>query len=210
MNACANFVKTVNLLVWKQKRTPTYNMLCGQMNCYSNCHVDYKTTIPLELRSFFGGACRKCNHSLRNHHRCYAKWVEVNDTQVLVDSNMKEQYEAAKDGKEQTAAIVAASEKVLVDLDQVINRAIDSLTQLVDRYARLSLSGSFAAQVNSAVRLLEQNYLALEGKGVGPDQLQRVKENLDYMKRKPGLLINARADVFWSAEGAVDVGTPVP
>jgi len=123
---------------------------------------------------------------------------------------MKEQYEAAKDGKEQTAAIVAASEKVLVDLDQVINRAIDSLTQLVDRYARLSLSGSFAAQVNSAVRLLEQNYLALEGKGVGPDQLQRVKENLDYMKRRPGLLINARADVFWRGEGAVNVGTPVP
>ena len=183
------------MLVWKQKRTPTNNMLCGQMNCYSNCHVDYKTTIPLELRGFFGGACRKCNHSLWNHHRCYAKWVQVNDTQVLVDSNMKKQWEAAKDGKERTVAIVAASEKVLYDLDQVINRAINNLAQLVERYARLSLSGSFAAQVNSAVKLLEQNYLALEGRGVGPDQLQRVRESLDHMKRKLELLNNARADV---------------
>ena len=195
MKACANFEKTVNMVVWKQTRSSTNNMLCGQMNCYSNCHINYKSNIPLDLRGFFGGSCRKCNHSLWYHHRCYAIWEQANDTQVLVDQNMKKQWEAAKDGKDKTAAIVAASEKAVYDIDQVINRAINNLAQLVERYARLSLSGSFAAQVSSAVRLLEQNYLALEGKGVGPDQLQRVNESLDHMRRKLELLNNARGNV---------------
>lgn len=43
-------------------------------------------------------------------------------------------------------------------------------------------------QASSAIRLLEQNYSTLETKGVGPDQLQKVKESLDYMKRKLELL----------------------
>ena len=136
-----------------------------------------------------------CNHSLRNHHLCYAMWEQANDTQVLVDQNMEKQWEAAKDGKEKTAAIVAASDKVVHYLDQVINCAINNLAQLVERYARLSLSGSFAAQVSSAVRLLEQNYLAMDGKGVGTDRLQRVKESLDRMKRKLELLNNAKGNV---------------
>ena len=108
---------------------------------------------------------------------------------------MKTKWEAAKDGRERTAALVVASEKVLNDLDQVINRAINNLAQLVGRYSRLSLSGSFATQVSSTVRLLEQNYIALEGNGVGHDQLQRVKDSLDHMKRKLELLKNAKADV---------------
>jgi len=195
VNTSANFEQTVSLAVWKQQRTSTNNLLCGQINCYSNCQIDYKTNIPLDLRGFFGGSCRKCNHSLWNHHRCYSKWQKVIDTQVSIDQNMKTKWEAAKDGRERTAALVVASEKVLNDLDQVINRAINNLAQLVGRYSRLSLSGSFATQVSSTVRLLEQNYIALEGNGVGHDQLQRVKDSLDHMKRKLELLKNAKADV---------------
>jgi hypothetical protein len=194
MSASADFEKIVKRVVWRQTRTTTNNMLCGQINCYSNCRIDYKTNIPLDLRGFFGGSCRKCNHSLWNHHRCYSMWEQVIDNQVSVDLNMKEQWEAAKDGKEKAAAIVAASEKALIELNQVINRAITNLEQLVERYAHLSLSGSFAAQVNSAVRLLEQNYVALEGNSVGQDQLLRVKDSLDHMKRKLALLNNAKAD----------------
>ena len=189
MKASANFEKTVNMVVWKQKRSSSNNILCRQMNCHSNCHINYKTNIRLGLRGVFGGSCRKCNHNLWNHHRCYATWEKANDTQVLVDRNMKEQWEEAKDVKENTAAIVAASKEMVSDLDQAINNAINSLAQLVERYARLSLSGSFAAPVSSTVRLL-----ALEGKGVGPDQLQRVNESLDHMKRKLELLNNMRGN----------------
>ena len=105
---------------------------------------------------------------------------------------MKEKWEAARNGKEKTYALVGASEKVLRDLNQVIDRAINDLEQLVGRYASLSLSGNFSVQVGSAVRLLEQNYAVLENKSVSTDQLHKVKRSADHMKRKLELLNKAR------------------
>ena len=104
-------------------------------------------------------------------------------------------YEAAKDGKEKTAALVEASERILRDLNRIISGATSEMEQLVEKYAKLSLSGSFSAQVGSAVRLLEQNYAALEKKEVDPEQLQRVKRSLDHMKRKLDLLSTTRGKV---------------
>ena len=100
---------------------------------------------------------------------------------------MKE-WEAAKDGTEKRTILVAVRGKVVHDLDQIIDGATKDLAQQVERYAHLSLSGSFSAQVGSAVRLLEQNYIGLEKKGVSQDHLHRVKESLDNMKRKLEIL----------------------
>ena len=171
----------------KQRRSSTFNMICGQADCYSNCHIDYKSNIPRDLNGFFEGSCDKCNHSLWNHHRCRAEWEKVINTQTSVDQSMKE-WEAAKDGTEKTTILVAVRDKVLHDLDQIINGATNDLAQQVGRYACLSLSGSFSAQVGCVVRRLEQNYIGLEKKGVGRDHLQRVKRSLDNMTRKLHIL----------------------
>jgi hypothetical protein len=166
-------------------------MICAQANCYSNCHIDYKSNIPHDLNGFFEGSCDKCNHSLWNHHRCRDKWEQVVNTKMSVDQITKK-WEAAEDGKEKTRVLVGACVKVLRDLDRVISRATNELERLVQQYADLSLSGSFSAQAGSAVKLLEQNYAALEEKGVGPEQLQKVKRSLDHMKRKLELLNKAK------------------
>jgi hypothetical protein len=190
MNVIGHFENTITMAVWKQQHSSTTNMICGQVNCYSNCDIDYKSNIPYDLNGFFEGSCDKCKHSLWNHHRCRAKWEQVTGTQTSVDQKMKE-WEAAKDGTERTAILIAVRESVVHDLDQIINGATNDLTQQVERYARLSLSGSFSEQVGSAVRLLEQNYIGLEKKGVGHDHLQRVKESLRNMKRKLEILNKA-------------------
>jgi hypothetical protein len=192
VTAFANFERTVNKVIWRQEATQTNNMLCGEATCYSNCYIDYKTNVPLSLRGFFGRPCPQCKHRLWNHHRCRAIWKQLTDAQVSIDRNMKKNYEKAKDGKEKAAALVEASEQVLHDLNQVIGYATGNLEQQVEQYANLSLSGSFSAQVGSAVRLLEQNYAALETKDVDPDQLKKVKRSLDHMKRKLELLNKAR------------------
>ena len=195
MNTSANFEETVNLVVgWKQTCTSTNNMICGQINCYSNCYINYRTDMPLDLRGFFGALCQKCNHSLWNHYLCYSKWEEVIDTRVSVDLKLKE-WEAAKDGKAKTAVIIAAREKVSNDLDQVINRPANHLSQLVERYERLALLGSFAAQVKSTIRLLEHDYLARGENNVGHEQLQKVKDSLGHTKRKLVLLNSANTAV---------------
>jgi hypothetical protein len=157
-------------------------MLCGEINCYSNCHINYKTNIPLELKGLVRRPCHKCNHSLWNHHRCCSKWEQKIDTQVSVDQDMKKKWEVARGGQEKTAALIEVREKVLNDLNRVINRSTNDLVQLVERYARLALSGSFSAQVASAVGLLEQNYISLKKKRVSQDQLQKVTTSFDRMR----------------------------
>ena len=113
------------------------------------------------------------------------------NTRVLVDQDMKE-WEVAKDGMEKGAILVAVREKVLHELDQIINGATNDLAKQVERYAHLSLSGSFSAQVGSAVRLLEQNYTGLLEKGVNKDHLEKVEESLIHMRRKLEILNVAR------------------
>jgi len=162
-------------------------MICGQSDCYSNCHIDYTSNIPHELNGFFEGSCDKCNHSLWNHHRCHAIWEQVTNTQASVDQDMKK-WDSANGGTEKTAILLAMREKVLHDLNRIINGATDDLAGQVERYARLSLSGRFATQVESAVKLLDLNYVGLVSKGVDQDHLQRVKTSLDNMRRKLDIL----------------------
>ena len=192
------------MTVWKQQRSSTTNMICGEIDCYSNCNIDYDSNIPLDLKGFFGGSCEKCKHSLWNHHRCRTTWVQVTNTEVSVDQTMKE-WHAAKDGTGRTAIVDTVREKVLRELDRIINSATTDLAQSVERYSRLSLSGSFVAQVNSAVRLLAQHYVALEKKGVAHDQLQRVKASLDHMRKKLVLLNNAKEN---NQKDQVAIGHP--
>ena len=180
------------MAVWRHQRSSTMNMICGQANCYSNCYIDYNSNIPGDLNGCFEVLCDKCNHSLGSHHRCHAKWEKVVNTQTSVDRDMKE-WEVTKDGMEKRAILVAVREKVLHELDQFINGATNDLEKQVERYAHISLSGSFSAQVGSAVKLLEENYIALEERGVNQDQLQRVKKSLGHMKRKLQLLNTSRS-----------------
>jgi hypothetical protein len=182
MNAFADFEKTTNMVVWQQKHTSISNMICDQSGCYSNCRSDYKTDIPPDLKGFFGRQCDRCNHSLSHHYLSNSKWEQVLDKQVLVNQDMKRRWEAAKDEKEKAAVLLAASNKVLNDLNQVVSRATTQLAQVAQRYGRLSLLGSVSDEVGSAVRLLEQHHKNLERNRISEYQLQKVKASLDYMK----------------------------
>lgn len=192
MNVISNLENTITTAVWKLQHSSTNNMICGQTNCYSNCEIDYKFDVPLDMKGRFKGSCNKCKHSLWDHHRCHSTWGQVADTQVLIDQDVKRKWAAAKDGKAKMAVLNAFRERVLRHLNQIINGATSDLARHVERYTLLSLSGNFSAQVHSVVRLLEQNYMTLETKGVDSDQLQKVKESLEHMKRKLELLNDAK------------------
>ena len=117
--------------------------------------------------------------------------VQRVDRQVFVDYDMKKRWEAGKDEKEKTAALITVKKMMLHDLNQVIGRAINDLVQLMEQYACVSLTGCFSMQVGNAVGFLEQKCRAMEQNGNGQDKLEVVKENLDHMKRKLELLRNA-------------------
>ena len=196
MNVISSFESTVTTCIttvaWKLRPSPTNNVVCRQGNCYSNCETDYTANIALDLEGRFRGSCKKCTHSLWNHHRCRAEWEQVDDMQVLIDQDVTTEWEAAKDEEGKTAVLVTFRGRALHKLDQVINDGIGDLAQLVERYSKLALSGGFSAQVDRTVKLLEHHYLALKGNGVDQDQLQKVDGSLGLMRKKLEVLNNAK------------------
>ena len=170
-------------------------MLCGQIDCYRKCDINYKANIPFILSRFFGGSCPTCKHSLKDHRCHYAQWEKVTEVQVSVDQNMKKEWEQARGAEEKRKVFIAACRKALNGLDNVINRATDDLGREVERHESLSLGGSFADQVSSAVALLELRYKALlEKKDVGSGQRKKVKTSLDRMKRRLAILETAKGN----------------
>jgi len=113
------------------------------------------------------------------------------DFQVLVDEDMKKNWDEAKRGKETTAALIAIYEFLLHDTKQVINSTMGYLVQLAGQYARLSLAGSYSAQVRSRVSFLE----GLKGMGRLVDQ-EKVNETLGHMKRKLEVLNKVEEDAI--------------
>jgi len=177
-------------------------MICGQSDCYSNCYIDDTSSISHDMNGFFADQCNKCGHSPWNHHRCKAIWKQ--ETNIQAPGDLKE-WDSAKDEAEKTEILLAVQKKVLHDLHRIINGATGDLAGQVERYSRLSLSGRFSAQVESAVRLLEQNYCGLASKGVGQDHLQRVKGSLDNMRRRLEILNMAKEN---AQKERIDIGNP--
>jgi len=105
------------------------------------------------------------------------------------DEDMKKNWDEAKRGKETTAALIAINEFLLHDTKQVISCHMGDLVQLVGQYARLSLAGSYSAQLRSRVSFLE----ALKAMAYSIDQ-EKVNETLGHMKRKLEVLNKVEED----------------
>jgi len=140
-------------------------------------------------------SCTKCHHPHWCHFHLRSEWVQVQETQVSVDDDMKKQWETAKDEKEMSKALITTSKKALDDLSHAMGEAMEELTQLAGDYACLSLSGCFSAPLEKATRLLEQRCKGMEEKGVSPEQLETMRSSLEQMKGRLDLLRKAKEKV---------------
>ena len=121
------------------------------------------------------------------------------DHQVLIDEDMKQKWDEAKDSKERTAGLIAVKEMALHILKQVGNCDTGNLVQLVKQYADLSLAGSCTMRAKSTVKFLEDKAKARSVRGENrPDT---VKVDLDHMKRKLELLNKLEEDLQKGVSG---------
>jgi hypothetical protein len=199
MDAFSKFQMKVEKPIKVQEPTASKNTLCTEIGCYANCQESCR--LPFALTSKWiklcgvmsDGVCKVCNHSFQSHRHFRAKWVDKVDTPVSIDPKKKKDWEDAEDSKEKKAVLLESYQQALSGYNQYINDGTLELAQLVDDYAGLSLSGSFSAQVEKAVRLLEQKYAAMQEQGADQDQIRRIEGSLDVMRRKLELLRKAKA-----------------
>ncbi len=192
MDAFSHFESIIDALVWKQLPAPTLNYLCITPNCHSTCGVQHSVAGVFLLFPRQFSSCSKCNHSHLAHFHLRSTWGQVYEARLSVDDKMRRQWEAAKNEKERTEALVATSKSAMEDLSRIIDEAIDELARLGEEYARLSLSGSFSAPLEKAIWLLEQRCKGMEEKGVGLELLARVRGSLEAMKGRLDLLRRAK------------------
>lgn len=189
MDALSNFEKIMNTLVWEQQPRSTRNYLCSTPNCYSTCGVEHSIGRVLSLFPRQLGSCSECKHPHLFHYHLYSEWVQVvQKTQVSVDDNIKTKWEAAKDEKEKAEALVASCKGALEDLSRSMDEAMDELVRLAAEYAHLSLSGSFTAHLEKAILLMEQRCKTMEEKGLGVEQLAKMRGSVKQMKERRDLI----------------------
>src|SRR5258706_14091273 len=149
--------------------------------CYSTCREDDALFFSIVLL-FQHRPCVTCKHSNRSHFHAFSKWVQKQEAQVTVDDEMKTKWEAAKDEKEKTKALVGGGQRKLDSLSSTVEAGMDARVRLQEEFGRLSLSGSFSGPLEKAIRLLELHCHSLEEQGVGGDQLEKMRASLEGMK----------------------------
>ena len=189
MDAFSRFKTIIYASFWKQQPSSTLNYLCTTPNCYSTCDVRHPVPDDSPRRVL---SCSKCNHLHLSHFQLRSTWEQVYETQLSVDYCMiMKQWDAAKDEKERTDALLAMSKGALEDLGRIIYEAMDELAPLAEGYVHLLLSGNPSMSLEKVIRLLEQHCKRMEETGVGLELLARIRIGLERMKERLDLLRKA-------------------
>ena len=180
LSTLPNFTKTVVIARWEKRPANRDNYLCSEPGCHSTCDAN---PFVAWFQRLFRGQCAKCAHPHRSHSHTHHEWVKVTGQETLVDEGMKKEWETAKAEKDSAEEIIATKEKALGELNRIIHNDMDELARLVDRYAGLSLSESFSAHVEKAIRLYRDMEEKELNKGQSTGSLDLMKKKLELLKQ---------------------------
>ena len=165
MKQYENFKGVITSKVWKQERTSSHNTLCSEPDCYSNCHVQCGLKFSLDPEQLLscsaikgGESCRECNHSYDSHRHYNSIWKLEDHRQENIDHKAEEKYNKAKREKNDRETMIVNLDKVISGLNSELEEALLSLERSTESYAGLSLSGSFAGQIEKSVVNLLNDY----------------------------------------------------
>ncbi|KAK2459283.1 hypothetical protein APHAL10511_008704 [Amanita phalloides] len=130
-----------------------------------------------------GRVCIRCGHSY-SHRHYNALWKKEEYRQESVDREAEKMYNKAKKEKNDHETMIVDLDKVISDLDKELDEVLTSLGRLIESYAKLSLSGSFAGQVKKSVRLLEANVEAMRQNRADQKSIEMIEKSLENMKQK--------------------------
>lgn len=131
-----------------------------------------------------GVKCSKCNHERQFHRHYNSIWDTREVTELLVNPDKKAKFENAKGAKERAKQLEDQIMETKAKLQDRIRKATNDLGDLVERYSNLSLSGSFAGQVEKAVQMLEQNLQTMREGGASQQTIEKVQQSLNSMQAK--------------------------
>ncbi|SJL03563.1 uncharacterized protein ARMOST_06920 [Armillaria ostoyae] len=138
-----------------------------------------------------GVRCQECKHGWESH-RCFNSiWAIREVFEVKVNQEAKAKFENAQNAKKRAEVLKNQIKDKKTMLQDRIKNATEELGRLVERYPKLSLSTSFAGQVETAVKMLEQNLEGMRESGAARETIDKVEASLKSVREKLEVLKEA-------------------
>lgn len=191
MEECSR-IATKKFKVWEQVNTTQHNTICRYPECRSNCHVGCKLpfsldpdTVMQECFAMTDSGCRRCGHSLMEHHHYRSLWKKRTQTQKVVLKGSEQEYNDAAEKNSEYENTIVNLGKSIADIDAESEDLFASLRHLTESYAALSLTGSFIGHVKKTKKYLETNLeIMRRNKYADPRVKEFVEKSLDDVNRK--------------------------
>ncbi|KAJ3887039.1 hypothetical protein GG344DRAFT_81129 [Lentinula edodes] len=183
-----------------------HNTLCVAGNCYKNCHTKCtvgftmdRETLARMCASFeetpgvalLKRRCKDCGHLAEDHQHYRSQWVKKIKTDTVIDQEVLRRYEAAKSESDRVTILMAESQKDIKQLEENIVGFEKELTDLCEKYNKLSLSGSFIGYISSAISLLTIRQVTLVKDGSDPEAIDRMAKRIERLEKKRKVLEEA-------------------
>ncbi|KAJ3905225.1 hypothetical protein F5879DRAFT_921627 [Lentinula edodes] len=183
-----------------------HNTLCVAGNCYKNCHTKCtvgftmdRETLARMCASFeetpgvelLKRRCKDCGHLAEDHQHYRSQWVKKVKTDTVIDQEVLRRYKAAKSESDQVTILMAESQKEIKQLEENIVGFEKELTDLCEKYNKLSLSGSFIGYISSAISLLSIRQVTLVKDGSDPEAINRMAKRIERLEKKRKVLEEA-------------------
>ncbi|QRV73458.1 AIG1 domain-containing protein [Ceratobasidium sp. AG-Ba] len=202
--------------VWIRQNTELPNTLCIAPNCRSNCHApcnmqmteDYtslgrwcavfKNYRPLPVWDGASAICKVCLHPSRDHRhyrQIHAKQMPYSDPEKKTEL----ENASAEAGVLENAR--AVTKRRLLEIQEEIDSAQDSVRTLIEDFNELSLSRSFAGHIRSAIQMLKLRREDLRAKANTDLELELIEESIAQFEQQLALL--ATEESKWSRAKAL-------
>lgn len=197
VEATKNFTQESTKEMWVYQDQPFHSTICGEPQCYSNCHKNCTVPYTVDPKNLSGCAsfldsdgkhldhCIDCKHHMDKHRHYNSIWVHQVEKKKIINSGTQKLHEDATEklGKKQVEVGDVRKEADKIGEDMVT--ATEKIGQLAAEYSELALSGSFTGQVKKSVNLLETHLQGLRNKSdVDPGTIKQIEASLDQLQGK--------------------------
>lgn len=222
----ADLYKDYQTIVTKARMnlTPTEMKytICMEHGCQNNCwhapgrfpfqlimppgNTSYEKVVN-GLKGRFVG-CGACRHPYGDHQTGDQRWQEVCGTETRTDVETKRKFDNASTNAERKGLMRETIERRLAGVQEDIAAATDGVSALVERYASLSLSGSFTSHIYTAIKLLNVNLESLRHDSAPRATIEQMEQTIAALEEKLAVLEEVRAKARGVRRGSAPTGGP--
>ena len=191
-----NFKSEITKKTWIYKDQSHHSTLCGEPQCYSNCHVPCTLSFSVDPKGLRGCAafwdgkndfdyCRRsgCGHHMDKHRHYNSIWFHQEEKETYTDEAAKKRHEEATELLKNNEVSITDVRKIIENTGKEMAEATEEIGRLAAKYSELSLSGSFSGQVKKSVKLLETHLEGIRNKS-DPESIKQIEASLEQLKNK--------------------------